>query len=61
MSPPAKRTKLLCCFDGVICVGGRCHCQIMILVVLFVSSSGRNFKILRAKKEAQEAFDAKIN
>jgi hypothetical protein len=24
-------------------------------------SAGRNFKILRAKKEAQEAFDAKIN
>jgi hypothetical protein len=29
------------------------------IVALFVSSAGRNFKILRAKKEAQEAFDAK--
>jgi hypothetical protein len=61
MNPPAKIAELLHCFDGVICVGGRCHRRITIFVVLFVLSSGRNFEILRAKKEAQEAFDAKIN
>jgi hypothetical protein len=61
MNPPAKITKLLGFIDGVIWVGGRCHSQFVIFVVLFVLSSRRNFKFLRAKKEAQEAFDAKIN
>jgi hypothetical protein len=61
MNPPAKITELPGFIDGVIFVGGRCHRRFMIFVALFVSSSGRNFKILRAKKEAQEAFYAKIN
>jgi hypothetical protein len=37
-------------------VGGSCHCQ---KGVLFLSR--KNFKFLRARKEAQEAFDAKTN
>jgi hypothetical protein len=61
MNPAAKITKLLGCIDEVICVGGRGHRRFTIFVVLFVSSSGRDFKILLAKKEAQEAFDDEIN
>jgi hypothetical protein len=61
MNPPAKITELLGFIDGVICAGCRCHRRFTIFVALFISSAGRNFKILSAKKEAQEAFDAKIN
>jgi hypothetical protein len=64
MNPTAKITELLGCIDEVICVGGRGHRRFTIFVVLFVSSSARyrrNFKILRAKKEAQEAFDEEIS
>jgi hypothetical protein len=58
MNPPAKLTKLLGCIDEVICVGGRCHCQKGVMLLL---SSQTNSNFLRAKKEAQEAFDDKIN
>jgi hypothetical protein len=47
MNPTAKITELLGCIDKAICVRGRGHRQFTIFVVLFVSSSGRNFKILR--------------
>jgi hypothetical protein len=61
MNPTAKANEVLDCIGQVICAGCRCHRRFMIFVVLFDSLAGRNFKILRAKKEAQEAFDAKIN
>jgi hypothetical protein len=47
MNPTSKISELLGCIDEVICVGGRGHRRSTIFVVLFVSSSGRNFKILR--------------
>jgi hypothetical protein len=61
MNPTAKITELLGFIDEVICAGGRGHRRITIFLVLFVSSFGRNFKILCAKKKAQEAFDDEIN
>jgi hypothetical protein len=56
--PTAKAVALLDCIDEVICVGGSCHRR---KGVLLFFSSCRNFKFLRAKKEAQEAFDDEIN
>ncbi len=61
MNPTAKTIEQLGCIDEFVCVGGSCHRRFTIFVVLFVPSSRRNFKFLRAKKEAHEAFDAKIN
>jgi hypothetical protein len=61
MSPTAKTIEQLGCIDKVICAGGSLHCRFTIFVVLFVPSSRRNFKFLRAKKVAQEAFFDKIN
>jgi hypothetical protein len=61
MIPAAKEGQLLGCIGEVICAGGSCRGRFTIFVVLFVSSSHKNFKILRAKKEAQEAFDDEIN
>jgi hypothetical protein len=59
MNPTAKAVALLDCIDEVICVGGSCHRR---QGVLFFFLSCRNFKFLRAKKEAQEAlFDDEIN
>jgi hypothetical protein len=58
MNPPAKITELLGCIDEVICVGGRCHRQKGVMLLL---SSRTNSNFLRAKKEAQEAFDDEIN
>jgi hypothetical protein len=58
MNPTAKGGKLLDCIDEVICVGGSCHGR---KGVLLFFSSCRNFKFLRAKKEAQEAFGDKID
>jgi hypothetical protein len=60
MIPAAKGGQLLYCIGKVICVGGSCHRRFTIFVVLSVSSR-RNFKVLRAKKKAQEAFDDEIN
>mgnify|MGYP000341066547 CR=1 FL=1 len=57
MNPPAETAELLDCIGKVIGVGGSCHCQFSIFVLLLMLSSRTNFKILRAKKEAQEAFD----
>ncbi len=53
----AKTLEQLRCIGEVICVGGSCHRRFTIIFVLFVPSSRR----IRAKKEAQEAFDDKIN
>jgi hypothetical protein len=61
MNPTAKAVALLDCIGKIIGVGGSCHCQSSIFVVLFVSSSRTNFKFLRPKKGAQEAFDDKKN
>jgi hypothetical protein len=58
MNSNAKTIKQLGCVDEDIGVGGSCLCQ---NCVLFFFSSYRIFKFLHAKKEAQEAFDAKIN
>jgi hypothetical protein len=49
------------CIDEDIGAGGSCHFLFTIIVVLFVPSSRRNFKFLRAKREAQEVFDDEIN
>jgi hypothetical protein len=49
----AKIIEQLGCIMEEICVGGNGHGRIAI--VLFFSSR-RNFKFLRAKKEAQQAF-----
>jgi hypothetical protein len=57
MKPSAKGGLALCCIDEDIGVGGSCHHRKG--VVFF--SSRRKLKFLHAKKEAQEAFDAKIN
>jgi hypothetical protein len=57
MNPTTKAVTLLVCIREVICVGGSCHRRKGTLLLL---SSRRNFEFLRAKKEAQEAFDAKI-
>jgi hypothetical protein len=59
MNPTAKTIEQLGCIDEYI--GGSCHRRIAIVVVLFVPSSRRNFKFLRAKEEAQEALDDEIN
>jgi hypothetical protein len=61
MKPSAKGNTVLDYIDEVICVGGSYQHQFTIFVVLFVPSSHTNFKFPRAKKEAQEAFDDKIN
>jgi hypothetical protein len=62
MIPTAKGDQLLDCIGKVICVGGSCHRRFSIFVVPFVLSSRRNFKFLRGKKGAQEAFfDDEIN
>jgi hypothetical protein len=61
MNPPAETAELLDCIGEVIGVGGSCHRPFPIFVVLFVSSSRTNFKILCAKKGAQQAFDDEIN
>jgi hypothetical protein len=56
-----KKIELLGCIDEDIGVRGSSHSQFLVFVVLFVLSSGKNFKFLHTKKEAQEAFDDKIN
>jgi hypothetical protein len=63
MKPSAKVNTVLGCIDEDIGVGGSCHRRLEVFVVLFVPSSrtGSNLKFLRAKKEAQEAFDDEIN
>jgi hypothetical protein len=61
MKPSAKRNTVLDCIDEDIFVRGSDHCRFIIFVVLFVPSCCRDFKILHAKKEAQEAFDEEIN
>jgi hypothetical protein len=55
MNPPAKITQPLRCNDEVICSIGRCHRQKGVLLLFLPSRTNSNF--LRAKKEAQEAFD----
>jgi hypothetical protein len=52
MKPSEKGNTVLVCIDEDICAGGSYHCLFIIFAVLFVPS---------AKKEAQEAFDAKLN
>jgi hypothetical protein len=54
MSPTAKAVALLGCIGEVISIGGSCHRRKGVSLLL---SSGRNFKFLRGKKEAQEAVD----
>jgi hypothetical protein len=61
MKPSAKGSSLLGCVDEDIGVGGSYLCRFIICVVLFFPSCRRNFKFLRAKKEAPEAFDDEIN
>jgi hypothetical protein len=51
MSPTAKTIKLLDCIGEVIYVRVSHHSRFSIFVVLFVPSSRRNFKFLRAKKK----------
>jgi hypothetical protein len=58
MDTPTKIKELLNCIGEVMCVGGRCHRR---KGVLLFFSSHRNLKFSIAKKEAQEAFDDKIN
>jgi hypothetical protein len=58
MKPSAKGVLSLSCVDKDIGVGGSYHRR---KGVLWFFSSRTNFNFLRAKKEAQEAFDAKIN
>jgi hypothetical protein len=58
MNPTAKAVALLVCLGEVICIGGSCHRQFVVLVIL---SSRRNSQFLRAKIEAQEAFVEEIN
>jgi hypothetical protein len=61
MKPCAKGSSLLGCIDEDIGAGGSYNRRFIIFVVLFIPSCRRNFKFLRAKKEAQEAFDDEIN
>jgi hypothetical protein len=62
MNPTAKITELLGCIDGLYASEAGAIFDLRFL--LFFSSRGspgRNFKILRAKKGAQEAFDDEID